>query len=118
MKTIYEWLLYNMGNEANFFTILNCRRSEPTETNEYIRVMARSKEFKVTNLVIGSEKLSVIPEQESGTQDHRFQDEAAVIHYLATGEVKQPEPLSSESSLYVRVDEPVGEAGEITFSPD
>jgi hypothetical protein len=125
MKTIYEWLLYHMGNEANFYTILNCQRSESSEADEHLLVMARTKDFKIIHLVIGGETGLASSGQESASapdetrpQHLQFHNEQAVIHYLATGEVEQEESAASGSGVHVWVEEPKGEAGAITFPPE
>ncbi|GAB2539315.1 hypothetical protein [Spirosoma aerophilum] len=124
MKTIYEWLLHNIGNEANFYTILNCQRSEASELDEYIRVMARTKEFKVLNMVLGGqskvdslENISGLSSGEAHSQPVELADEQAVIHYLATGEVKNGSAGNTASGIRLWVVEPGGAAGEVSFPP-
>ncbi len=125
MEPIYEWLLLHMGNEANYYTILNCQRDTTPEGLSYLRVMGRLREFKVINLFIytGQAQNSPVAEsdQNSGNEQPRqvsFANSQQVIEYLATGKVADSASQTDEDSFHVLVLDPVGNAGEITFPPE
>jgi hypothetical protein len=122
MKTTYEWLLHNMGNEANYLTILNVQH----QTNEVgvsrIDVMARTKNFKVISLVIspedtdnGSGHTLVDKAKESISASYFFDNEQSVITYLSEGQTA--DTGITGSGIRVILLEPADGAGEITFPP-
>ena len=118
MKTTYEWLLHNVGNEANYLTILNVQQ----QTNEVgisrIDVMVRTKDFKVLNLFISPDNAG---DEANGTTENRpsasyfFGDEQSVITYLSEGQTDAAG--TTESGIRVVLLEPDDESGEITFPP-
>ena len=122
MNTTYEWLLHNVGNEANYLTILNVQH----QTNEVgisrIDVMARTKEFRVTNLVISPEDTDngaghtlADTAEESISASYLFSDEQSVITYLSEGQTTATG--TTGSGFRVILLEPADGAGEITFPP-
>ncbi|WP_018620918.1 hypothetical protein [Spirosoma luteum] len=122
MKTTYEWLLHNMGNEANYLTILNVQQ----QTNEVgiarIDVMARTEDFKVVNLVIGPEDTgnganSTLEDtaEKSISASYLFSNEQSVITYLSEGQSAAMD--TARSGIRLLVLEPADGAGEITFPP-
>ncbi len=122
MKTTYEWLLHNMGNEANYLTILNVQQ----QTNEVgiarIDVMARTKDFEVKNLIISPEGTDngaghtlVDTADESISVSYLFSNEQSVIAYLSEG---QTDTAGTDGSgIRVLLLEPADGAGEIIFPP-
>ncbi|GAB3727676.1 hypothetical protein [Spirosoma lituiforme] len=123
METIYNWLLQNMGNEGNAFTILNSRRTQRTEGGEYIQVMARLKDFSVVNLLVTNAQLT---EDETarltgGSDDidqYTLASQQEVLDYLHTGERADVPSEVQEEALYLFVFRPAGETGELTFPPE
>lgn len=123
MEPIYNWLLQNMGNEGNAYTILNCRRTQRTEGGEYIQVMARLKDFSLVNLLISNRKLT---EGETvslagGSVDfdrHTLAGQEEVLDYLHTGQTAASTALTEDDTIQVLVFKPVGETGELTFPPE
>ena len=122
MNTTYEWLLHNMGNEANYLTILNAHQ----QTNEVgisrIDVMARTKEFKVINLVICPEETNngaghTLADTGEGaiSASYLFSNEQSVITYLSEGQVAATD--TTGSGIRVLLLEPADGAGEIAFPP-
>lgn len=119
MKTTYEWLLHNVGNEANYLTILNVQH----QTNEVgisrIDVMARTNDFKVINLLIspenvgnGADRTLVDTAEESTSASYLFSNEQSVITYLSEGQTD--DAGTTESGIRVILLEPTD---EITFPP-
>lgn len=124
MEKIYEWLLLHMGNEANYYTILNCHRAATAEGVSYLRIMGRLHEFKVVNLLIYSEQVDssafgkVEELNNEQTQQLSFASQQQVIEYLTTGEVTNVASQTGADSYHVLIFAPTGDAGEITFPPE
>lgn len=113
METIYDWLLHNTGNAGNYYTILNTQRDEP----DGLDIMARSSDFKVVNLLIQNTQTSGLSVDKSSGSDYTFSNEQQVINFLATGKTPESQPDKNAGSISVFVQEPTGEAGEVTFPP-
>jgi hypothetical protein len=125
METIYNWLLKSMGNEGNFYTILNCQRGNMPEGPDYLRIMVRSKDFKVMNLVVYTGQPNEFPDLEpdqlsanAEPQRLTFSNQQQVLDYLATGETPEPPSPTDAGVIQVLVVEPNGESGQITFPPE
>ncbi|WP_020605284.1 hypothetical protein [Spirosoma spitsbergense] len=121
MKTTYEWLLHNMGNEANYLTILNVQQTNESGISR-IDVMARTKNFKVISLIIspgdidnGSDHTLVDTAKESISGSYFFDNEQSVITYLSEGQTD--DRGTTGSGIRVILLEPADGTGEIAFPP-
>jgi hypothetical protein len=102
MEIIYDWLLHNMGNEANCFTILNVQRQLNDDKIALLDVMARTKDFKMVNVLIESDEQPTLSDGESKVFTNRtiqnkyaFSNEQAVIAYLSDGKITDSETQSA-----------------------
>ena len=118
MQTIYDWLLYNTGNEGNYYTILNSQRTTTPEGTDSLTIMARLSDFTSKNLHIHAGQIKA--HVSGSTQPERllFSNEQQVIHYLATGQTADSQVPTDGEVLQVIVREPTGQSGEITFPPE
>ena len=118
MQTIYDWLLYNTGNEGNYYTILNSQRTTTPEGTDSLTIMARLSDFTSKNLHIHAGQVQA--QSLVNTQPERllFSNEQQVIHYLATGQTADSRVPTDGVVLQVFIREPTGQLGEITFSPE
>lgn len=123
METIYNWLLQNMGNEGNAYTILNCRRIQRVEGGEYIHVMARSEDFTVVNLIIVNTQLTeaeitTLTEGSDDVDSHMLGNPNDVLDYLRTGKLINAPASAQNDALYLLKFKPAGVTGELTFPPE
>ncbi len=122
MQTTYEWLLHNVGNEANYLTILNVHQQTNDVGVSRIDVMARTKDFKGINLVItpedtdnGAGRTQEGTAEESILASYLFSTEESVIAYLSAGQATDTD--TAGSGIRVLVLDSADGAGEITFTP-
>lgn len=120
MKTTYEWLLHNVGNEANYLTILNLQHQTNEAGIPRINVMARTKDFNVINLTISPEETEIgadrTPDdtgEKSTSVSYFFNNEESVIAYLSNGQAADAD--TPGSGIRVLLQNPADDAGEITF---
>ncbi len=123
MNTTYDWLLHNVGNEANYLTILNVQRQTNEVGTSRIDVMARTKEFRVVKLSIspedadnGTDHTLTNPTEESISASYLFGNEQSVITYLSEGQTTAAGETGAGIRVIVR--EPADGTGEITFPPE
>lgn len=127
MDTIYEWLIKNtgnahlLGNEGQYFTILNVKRETTHDGVAGLDIMVRNQNFHVLNLLVYP-GTNIIPESNelqgrTVVNTIEFASETAVITYLSDG--KTPDSSAQKGSVPYRVFilVPSQEAGEITFPP-
>lgn len=125
METLYNWLLYNMGNEGNYLTILNVQR-QPSDTGiDRLDVMARTSEFETVNLLIQPTDAPNTPTDEPVQSDRRtlrasyhFTGDDQVITYLTEGRTNESAAGAEASGIRVSVLEPTDGTSEITFPPE
>ncbi|SFC88901.1 hypothetical protein [Spirosoma endophyticum] len=122
METIYNWLLHNIGNEANVFTILNVQRQTDTEGISTLEIMARTKDFRRVNLLVEPMKKTNSPDSEADestdqvTDDtYTFADEDQVIAYLSEGETTQSS--SKPEGIHVSLTELSDDSETLAFPP-
>lgn len=122
METIYNWLLHNIGNEANVFTILNVQRQTDTEGISTLEIMARTKDFRRVNLLVEPMKKTNSPDSEADestdqvTDDtYTFADEDQVIAYLSEGETTQSS--SKSKGIHVSLTELSDDSETLAFPP-
>lgn len=119
METLYDWLLYNTGNAANYYTILNTQRDQAGNLD----VMIRSSDFKVLNLFIYDSQGTVSQDRlhefpgEALKDQYLFSDEQQVIAYLSEGKMPESKQNDTGTGIQVFVAEPTSESGDVTFPP-
>ena len=107
METLYDWLLHHMGNEANYFTILNVQRQTDAEYPASLEVMVRTKEFERLNLFIQSVVEANTPatgpeavQDQPVKASYLFKDKDQVIAYLS-GAKRPNQPLMLGCRVFV-----------------
>lgn len=127
MDTLYDWLIKNtgnahlLGNEGQYFTILNVQRETTPNGTEGLDVMVRNQQFKVLNLLVYPDTGSDLDTGElrgrTLLDSYAFADESAVTTYLSDG--KTPDEASPTDTTHYRVLvlEPTEAAGQVTFPP-
>ena len=121
METIYNWLLHNVGNEGNDFTILNVQRQTDTEGISTLEIMARTKDFKRVNLLVELIKKTNPPDSEAGEltdkapgDTYTFADEDQVIAFLSEGKTVES---SQSEGIQLSITELTDDADTLAFPP-
>lgn len=121
METIYNWLLHNVGNEGNNFTILNVQRQTNTEGISALEIMARTKDFRRVNLLVEPIKKTNLPDSEAGEltdkvpdDNYTFADEDQVIAYLSEGKTTQS---SKSEGIHLSITELTDDSDSLAFPP-
>jgi len=119
METIYEWLLHNMGNQGNAFTILNVHRQTGQADSAPLEVMARTHDYAVVTVLIqpveadssDTDRLHDRP----ATQTINFASTEQLLDYLSTGNLPDAATNESASGFRVSVFEPQAGEDQIVF---
>ncbi|QJW89498.1 hypothetical protein HNV11_08960 [Spirosoma taeanense] len=116
MESIYNWLLQSMGNEGNWYTILNVYPETTPGESRYLDVMARTKDFEIVNFLIYSPKNGDGSGDEPDELNGRtvlekiiFADEHQVFDFIADNKrpgVENPQP---QAGIEVLLLEPTDE---------
>ena len=121
METIYNWLLHNVGNEGNDFTILNVQRQTDTEGISTLEIMARTQDFKRVNLLVEPLKKTNPPDSEAGEltdkapgDTYTFADEDQVIAFLSEGKTVES---SQSEGIQLSITELTDDADMLAFPP-
>lgn len=121
METIYDWLLHNIGNEGNYLTILNVQRQLTSNELYGLDVMARTRNFEVINLLIQPTQKQNLPSDDLKgrviREDHFFGAVDQAIAYLSEGKTVDLTADSSAAPIHIRILEPVGDSGSVSFPP-
>jgi hypothetical protein len=127
MDTLYEWLIKNtgnahlLGNEGQYFTILNVQRETNQEGAARLDCMVRNRDFHVRNLLIypGSAPAPGLDDLAGRklVETHSFHTEEELTAYFSVGKKSGAEAERGSVQFQVFVLEPTEAAGEITFPP-
>ncbi|MGF7214165.1 hypothetical protein GGR92_000305 [Spirosoma lacussanchae] len=119
METIYEWLLHNMGNQGNAFTILNVHRQTAQADSTPLEVMARTHDYAVVTVLIQPVKADSSDadrlHDRPATHTIHFASTEQLLDYLSTGNPPDAATNQSASGFRVSVFEPHDGADQIVF---